>query len=154
MTSDDKKVTLNVLNDLIETSKDGAAGFHTCATDVKSPELRQLLERRSRQCEASAEELQALVVELGGTPRDDTSIGGDIHRRWVDLKAMVTGKDEKVVLSECERGEDVAKRHYRDALGHPELPMDIRAVIERQFDGVVRNHDMIKTMRDSYASRA
>ncbi|MCY1430479.1 hypothetical protein D9M71_464280 [compost metagenome] len=112
-----------------------------------------MLESRSRPCEAAAEELQTLVLDLGGTPRDDTSIGGDIHRRWVDLKAMVTGKDEHSVLSECERGEDVAKRHYRDALGHPELPMDIRMVIERQYDGVLRNHDMIKSMRDSYAGR-
>jgi hypothetical protein len=35
------------------------------------------------------------------------------------------------VLEECERGQDAAKKRYRDALGK-ELPPNVRAVVDRQ----------------------
>ncbi len=139
--------TIKVLNDLIETSKDGAAGFRTCAEDVKDSELKSLFSNRSRECEAAAQELQSVVLGLGGKPEDDTSVAGDLHRRWVDLKALVTGKDEKAILNECERGEDVAKKHYAEAL-EKELPLNVRELVQRQYAGVMRNHDQIKALRN------
>ena len=32
---------------------------------------------------------------MGGDPETSTSVSGDLHRRWVDVKAMFTGKDEE-----------------------------------------------------------
>lgn len=34
--------TLDVLNDLLQTSKDGEAGFHACAEDLRDPQLKAL----------------------------------------------------------------------------------------------------------------
>jgi uncharacterized protein (TIGR02284 family) len=70
-----------------------------------------------------------------------------LHRRWIDIKSAVMGKDVETVLNECERGEDVAKKSYRRAL-EKDLPLDIKAVIERQYQGVLQNHDAIKALRD------
>ncbi|MFI8482833.1 PA2169 family four-helix-bundle protein [Pseudomonas sp. NPDC078700] len=148
---DNSEQTIKTLNDLIETSKDGEAGFKACADDVKRADLKQIFSARSLECGQAAAELQALVLQLGGDPEDSTSLGGDIHRRWVDLKSMVTGKDDTAILNECERGEDVAKKHYKEAL-EEDLPVNIRDVVLRQQQGVLRNHDQIKALRD--ASRA
>jgi uncharacterized protein (TIGR02284 family) len=70
-----------------------------------------------------------------------------LHRRWVDLKSAITGKDDEAILNECERGEDVAVKSYRNAL-EKDLPPDIRSVVERQYNGVLRNHDQVKSLRD------
>ncbi|MQT72087.1 DUF2383 domain-containing protein, partial [Pseudomonas sp. FSL R10-0071] len=40
--TDLNKEAISVLNDLIETSKDGQEGFKTCAEDIKNPELKAL----------------------------------------------------------------------------------------------------------------
>lgn len=32
--------TLDVLNDLLQTSKDGEAGFQACAEDLRDPQLK------------------------------------------------------------------------------------------------------------------
>ncbi|MDD0843589.1 PA2169 family four-helix-bundle protein [Pseudomonas sp. Gutcm_11s] len=146
--SDTLKDTIKVLNNLIETSKDGEAGFRTCAKDVKDAQLQSLFSNRSRECAAAAGELQGLVLELGGKPEDSTSVGGDMHRRWVDLKALVTGKSDEAILNECERGEDVAKKHYSEALKETSLPVKVREVVQRQYNGVLRNHDQIKALRN------
>lgn len=143
----DNNDVISVLNDLIETSKDGEKGFRACAEDIKRPELKTLFVNRAQGCAEAAAELQQLVRSLGGDPETSTSMAGDLHRRWVDLKSLVTGKDDEAILNECERGEDVAMKSYRKAL-EKDLPANIRSVVERQFQGVQRNHDQVKALRN------
>jgi len=66
MTDDD---VVDVLNDLVETSKDGEYGFRMCAEHCRSPELRAIFERHSAECRAAAQELQTFVAEYGGRPK-------------------------------------------------------------------------------------
>jgi uncharacterized protein (TIGR02284 family) len=141
------KDVVSILNNLIETCKDGQEGFKTCAEDIKNPELKALFTKHAQECAHAAGELQAEVIALGGTPEDSTSVSGDLHRRWVDVKSIFTGKDEEAVLNEAERGEDVALKAYKEALAEP-LPANVYAIIERQFHGVQRNHDQIKALRN------
>ncbi|KTC38414.1 aldehyde dehydrogenase, partial [Pseudomonas putida] len=140
------KSVISILNNLIETCKDGQEGFKTCAEDIKNPELKALFTKHAHECAEAAGELQAEVIALGGTPEDSTSLSGDLHRRWVDVKSIFTGKDEEAVLNEAERGEDVALAAYKDALAQP-LPAHVHSIIERQQQGVQRNHDEIKALR-------
>jgi uncharacterized protein (TIGR02284 family) len=93
--------------------------------------------------------VQTIVQRLGGTPEDSVSATGRLHRRWTELKATLTGKSEQAVLDECERGEDVAKKSYKEALENQVLPPDIRAVVERQYHLVLRNHNQVKALRDA-----
>lgn len=144
----DTKDTISVLNDLIETSKDGQKGFTECANDLSTAKLKTIMVKRSQDCATAATELQQLVRSLGGKPEKDGSLSGDLHRRWVGLKDIVTGSDEASILSECERGEDVAMKSYRNAL-EKELPPDIRVVVEKQYQGVMRNHDQVKALRNA-----
>ncbi|MCQ4313273.1 PA2169 family four-helix-bundle protein [Stutzerimonas sp. VN223-3] len=149
----DTKDTISVLNDLIETSKDGEKGFLECAEDLKSPNLKTTMTQRAHDCATAAAELQQLVRTLGGDPETTTSTAGDMHRRWVDLKSMITGKSDEAILNECERGEDVALKSYRKAL-EKDLPVDVRSVVERQLQGVQRNHDQVKALRDAERARS
>jgi uncharacterized protein (TIGR02284 family) len=143
----DTKKVISILNDLIQTCKDGEAGFRVCAEDVERADLQSLFLKRAEGCAQGAAELQALVIRLGGDPETSTSFSGDLHRRWVDFRAAVSGKTDQAILNECERGEDVAKASYKRAL-EKDLPTDIRAVVQRQYEGVLRNHDEVKALRD------
>ena len=136
-----------VLNDLVETSKDGEKGFRTASEDTKNTELKTIFMRRAEDCSKGASDLQQIVMRLGGKPEEGGSVAGAMHRGWVDLKSKVTDRDDLAILEECERGEDVAKAKYRDALEET-LPDDIRAVVQRQYDGVIKNHDQIRDLRD------
>lgn len=144
MNNDD---VISTLNDLIETCKDGEQGFRTCAEDIKDAQMKSFFTSRAQACAESAAELQQEVRTLGGTPETSSSIAGALHRRWVDIKGLVTGKDDEAILNECERGEDVAKRSYETALGKA-LPANIKAIVERQYSGVMKNHDQVKAMRN------
>lgn len=145
----DRKIT-SVLNELVETSKDGEKGFRTAAEDTKNAELKTVFLRRAEDCKKGAIELQQLVSRLGGEPEEGGSVAGAMHRGWVNLKAAVSDRDDLAILEECERGEDVAKAKYRAALEDDKLPQDIRMAVQRQYDGVVRNHDQIRDLRDRF----
>jgi uncharacterized protein (TIGR02284 family) len=145
----DNDEVISILNDLIETSKDGEEGFRTCAADISDPQLKTLFSNRAQSCAMAAEELQQLVRTYGGDPETSGGFGGALHRRWVDIKAVIAGRSEQAVLEECERGEDMAVRSYRNALER-RLPPEVRALVERQYQGVLNNHDMVRGWREKY----
>ena len=145
----DRNGIVLVLNDLIETCKDGEQGFKACAADLEESDvhIKALFLERAQGCTAAAAELQELVRVYGGVPAKSSTATGALHRHWLDIKSAVLGKNSEAVLNECERGEDVAVRSYRKAL-EKELPEDVRNVVERQYQGVLQNHDRIKSLRE------
>ena len=139
---------VKVLNDLLENSRDGEYGFRACAEEVDSPQLKQVFQSRSAECAKAAGELVQLIQRFGGSPDKGGTATGAMHRGWVHVKGTVGANSALSMLEECERGEDVALAAYRDALKEP-IPADVRAVIERQYEGVRMNHDRVRAMRDA-----
>ena len=146
----DRDDVIGTLNDLIETCKDGEEGFRTCAGAVKNPQLKTFLEQKAERCRIGAAQLQQKVRELGGDPERSSSMTGQLHRFWVDIRSRITGMDEHAVLDECERGEDSAKRAYEEAL-QEDLPADVRTLIGKQYREVKMNHDSVRAMRNAMA---
>ena len=141
------------LNELIETSKDGENGFRKAAADTKDSALRAFFTQGAQRCAEGARELQDLVRSLGGDPERSGSTAAAMHRGWMNVKEAVTGRDDKAILDEVERGEDYAKAAYRKAI-EQNLPANLKAVVERQYQGVLANHDKVKALRERYRAAA
>jgi uncharacterized protein (TIGR02284 family) len=149
--TDINKESIDLLNDLIETSKDGQKGFETSAEDLKNPQLKSFFLARASDCASAVRELQAEVRALGGDPETSSSATATLHRAWVDLKSMVTGKSDEAILNEVERGEDVALKSYKKAMEkatEKAMPASVIGLIKNQLDGTQRNHDQVKALRD------
>jgi uncharacterized protein (TIGR02284 family) len=142
----DRDDVIGTLNDLIETCKDGEEGFRTCADAVKNPQLKSFFEQKAERCRIGGGQLQQKVRELGGDPERSSSMTGQLHRFWVNIRATIAGMDDHAILDECERGEDSAKQAYEDAL-KDDLPGDVRRVVENQYREVKTNHDRVKELR-------
>ena len=127
-------MTIDKLNTLIETCKDGEYGFRACAEHVKSRELKSVFLSRADGCQRGATELQALVARSAARPTPAAASAGTMHRGWVSVVGTLTGHSDQAMLDECERGEDVALERYRGALKEP-LPAD---VMTRGADAVRR----------------
>ncbi len=140
--------TISTLNNLIEACKDGQNGFKEAAEGVERSDLKSLFYEASQQRSQFAGELQSLVRELGGDPEDSGSVSAAIHRGWINIKSVVTGKDETAILNECERGEDSAVSSYKDAL-EEDLPANVRTIVQKQADTVKATHDKVKALRDT-----
>ena len=138
------------LNKLLETTKDGESGFRTCADAVKNDGLKRVFEDAARKCDEGAKELDAKIRSLGKEPAASGTAAGALHRAWTNVKSSVTGMDDHAVLAECERGEDVAKRAYEEALLE-DLPSDVKELVHHQYEGVKANHNRIRNLRNQTA---
>jgi uncharacterized protein (TIGR02284 family) len=143
----------SVLNELIETSIDGEKGFFKAAEDAHAAELKSLFTQCAQRCRQGAAELQSQVRAQGASPENSGSAAGALHRGWVSVREALSHRDDAAILEECERGEDRAKAAYKKGLGKA-LPPDIRAIVERQYQGVIANHDRVRELRDRYRAHA
>ena len=151
--SGDRGDVIDALQDLVECCKDGEYGFRTSAEQAKRQDLKTTFEQRAQDCRRGADELNEKIRSLGGKVEDGGSALGAMHRGWVSVKSTLSTYDDKAVLEECERGEDNALARYRKALKQ-DLPAGIKQLVERQMQGVQRNHDQIKMLRDQFRAAA
>ena len=138
---------------LIQTSIDGERGFMKAAEDAHDPELKSLFNQCAQRCRDGAAELQSQAQAQGARPDTSGSASGGLHRAWVSLREALFERDDKAILEECERSEDHAKAAYKKALGK-DLPANIRAIVERQYQGVIANHNRVRDLRDRYRATA
>ena len=104
--------TISTLNNLIETCKDGQEGFKQAAEGIERSDVKSVFYELGQQRAKFAGELQGLVREMGGDPETTSSTVGALHRGWINIKSVITGKDDAAILNEAERGEDVAVNAY------------------------------------------
>lgn len=142
----------SVLNNLIETLKDGQEGFKQAAEGVSNLSLKSLFRGYSDQRSRFATALQSEARQHGETePETSSSATGALHRGWINLKSAITGGDEHAILAECERGEDSAVAEYKKALDDGLSP-SAQELVSSQFAEVKAAHDRIRNLRDAAKS--
>ncbi|MFL6724280.1 MAG: ferritin-like domain-containing protein [Sphingomicrobium sp.] len=140
----DDKTTLNTL---LATLTDSINGYRDSAENIENGNFKQLFLECAEERSRVAEDLRAEVRRLGGDPNDDGSFMGKTHQVFLDLKAAITGRDDKAIINEVERGEDYLKEKFEAALRNDKLAGDSRAVVERAFESVRRGHDRIAEIK-------
>ena len=94
------------------------------------------------------EELREQVVQAGGDPPDDGSLMGTTHQRFLDLKAAITGRDDKAIINEVERGEDYLKEKFETLTSEEDLMSpELRAAVQRAWSPFVK--DMTRSVSSS-----
>ncbi|UOQ64520.1 PA2169 family four-helix-bundle protein [Hymenobacter volaticus] len=142
------KATQAVLNELLETLKDGEKGYSEALTDVEDQDLKEVFKKYAVQRDGYLTELEDQMHQLNLKADEESSITGTIHRAFINLKAAVTSKSRESILNECERGEDYAVKAYQTAL-KAELPGQLKTIIEKQYQGIQQGHDEIKALRNA-----
>jgi uncharacterized protein (TIGR02284 family) len=140
----------STLNELIQTCKDGENGFRAAAESVEDSNLRHLFESYAQQRAEFATELQLEVRRLAEDPEETVHVTAAFHRGGLDIKADLTGRDEAMVIAECEQSEDVAVQVYRKSLVS-DLPNDLRIIVERQLLEIKEAHDHLRSLERSHA---
>ena len=138
-----------IIDDLIETLKDGQEGFEQAAESVKDPQLKSLFSEYSQQRARFAVELRSKAQSPDEREsKMSGSAAGALHRGWINLKSAVTQGDDHAILAECERGEDSAVEEFRKAL-NDDLSVPVQEMVSRQYAEIKQAHDRVKHLRDA-----
>ncbi|AYA36220.1 PA2169 family four-helix-bundle protein [Hymenobacter oligotrophus] len=155
MATDNQNSALRgVLNELVETLKDGERGYSEALTDVKDQDLKQVFKQYAVQRDSYLTELENAMHNLNMRPaeaKEDKmdSVIGTAHRAWINIKSVVTGNDRKAILDECERGEDYAVKAFQKAVQSDALPHEIKSIVEKQYNGIKQAQDQIRMLKES-----
>ena len=131
-----------VLNSLIEICRDGEKGFDNAAGHVQDEVLRKLFLDVATQRRAFAEALLPHAHRLGGASDSEGSGAARLHRRWMNLRGVLSGHNDLAIVSEAERGEDAALDAYKTALAGV-LPPTARDLVEQQCADVQASRDRV-----------
>ena len=134
------------LETLTSTLIDSVNGYRDAAGDAEGHQFQQLFRQMADERSQVAEDLRSEIRRLGGNPPDDGSFLGKTHQRFMDLKAAVTGRDDKAIINEVERGEDHLKEKFETALNADTDPQ-VRSVIERAYQSVRKGHDRVSNLK-------
>lgn len=137
---------ISVLNNLIETCKDGEEGFRSAGDAVEDHDLRTLFHMYAQQRARFRAELNSEVLRHGGDPATSGHLSATLHRGWLNIKTAVAGKEPSVIVEECERGEDAAVKAYEDALKKV-LPSDLLEIVRRQYAEIKSAHDAVRNIK-------
>lgn len=150
----EKEKTIDVLNTLIEINNDRIEGYDTASEETEDQDLKTLFVQLSQTSQICKLELVNEVVKLGGKPIEGTKTTGKIFRVWMDVKAALTGKDRKSILSSCEFGEDTAVDTYNKALINnlENITAEQQRMLVAQHALIKADHDKVKMMRDALVS--
>lgn len=140
-----------VLNGLIETTLDSMKGYEDAANDAESTQYATMFADFARDRAKVATDLQNQVRSLGGEPELDSSVLAAAHRTFMDLKQAITGKDDKAIIQEVERGEDHIKAKFEDAMKDGDLTAATQAAITEAFASVREGHDKMSALKHSMA---
>lgn len=121
---------IDTLNGLIATTLGSVKGYTQAAKESDPGRYGALFTSRVSERQQVATRLQQQVATLGGKPEDDGTIVAGAHRLFINLKAAVTGHEDKAIINEVEAGEDHTKARYEDALVDRELSPAVRTLIE------------------------
>jgi uncharacterized protein (TIGR02284 family) len=144
--------TIKILEELVETCRDGQEGYRDAADHVTDSNLRHFFNEQSLSRAGFAGELEQELIAAGKhDPNRSGSASAAMHRAWIDLKSALGGGDH-AILTSVESGEDSATSSYKKALQNPNLPENLAAAVRRQLASIEAAHDHVRSLRDTRAA--
>ena len=125
-------------NILIAKLLDSIDGYQKSAADSDNQALADKFNARARERQSAVTKLQAAVATAGGNPDDDGTVLAGAHRAFLNLKEVVTGKDDKAIVAEIERGEDYARASSKRPWPMPICPPPLLPLPTRHGNRSVR----------------
>ena len=132
---------VSVLNSLIETTIDSVDGYRHSAGEATSDTFGEMFRRRAEERQQVVDRLREKVRELGGTPEEEGGLLAKAHRQFLSLRDAVTGKDDKAVIAEVDRGESYLNGKWEAALADTELSAGTQRLLRECYQSVRSGHD-------------
>jgi uncharacterized protein (TIGR02284 family) len=135
--------TIRTLNRLIRACRDGEEFCEGCSEAVDSSGLGSILRYRAEEWGRLGDELQALVLLLGGEPATGASLTVLGLRAWLFVRTATLPPSELAVLDHWQRIQERALEAYEEAIGGY-LPERIRRTVSLQADRIAERLEHIE----------
>jgi uncharacterized protein (TIGR02284 family) len=143
---------VTVLNSLIETTIDSIDGYRHSAGEATNEQFAEIFRKRAQEREEVVGLLRRRVTELGGTSEDDGSLLAKAHRQFLSLRDAVTGRDDKSVIAEVDRGESYLNGKWEAALADDGVSVETQRLLRECYQSVRSGHEQWEQMNKSLSA--
>lgn len=145
--NDTLQKAIDDLNYLIAVNSARIDQYHSAEEKVENKNLQTLFQRMDAESNSHITRLAALIQDHGGEVEKGTTLSGDLHRIWLDVKSALTGNDSKAILTALECAERSTLDAYNRILesGY-DLPEEDLAIIRQQRQLVEDAHAAIERL--------
>ncbi|SDS48578.1 PA2169 family four-helix-bundle protein [Gramella sp. MAR_2010_147] len=140
------KEVSNKLNELLEKNYDAEKGYKLAAEKVKRQDLKSFFTQRAQERYDFGHELKSEIRNFGENPDKGSSLKGDVHRSWMNLKASLSNDKDESVLEEAIRGEKSAVEEYENVMKEKEMPASTQNILMKQKNAIVASLNEVKTL--------
>lgn len=134
------------LNDLLEKNYDSEKGYQLAEEKVNDPRLKEIFKSRAQNRYDQGHALKAEIKKYGESPDKGTSVKGDIHRTWMNIKSSLSSNKEEAILEEAIRGEKAAVADYDDVIGEANIPASTKELLTKQRDHIKNALEKVKNL--------
>nr|AOE06986.1 conserved hypothetical protein [uncultured bacterium] len=124
------------LNELLTKNYDAEAGYKLASDAAENGPLKGYFNRQAKQRYDFGHHIKNEIKSYGQDPDKGTSVAGDIHRAWMNLKSTVSSNSDEAILKEAIRGENNAVEEYQNILSEPHLPPTTEAILSTQLKAI------------------
>jgi uncharacterized protein (TIGR02284 family) len=143
--------TIRTLNRLIRGCRGAEAICLACSKTRGALQLGSVLRHRGEEWGRYGDELQALVLMLGGEPATGSPVGAWARRMWVLTKGLLLGSSEALVLDEWRFEQQRVLSRYDEAMrGY--LARRIRRTVSVQAARIEQRLEQIQLLRHGYSA--
>jgi uncharacterized protein (TIGR02284 family) len=143
---------VTVLNSLIETTIDSVDGYRHSAGEATNEQFAEIFRKRAQEREEVVGLLRRRVVELGGEPEEEGGLLAKAHRQFLSLRDAVTGRDDKAVVAEVDRGESYLNGKWETALADEGLSAETQRLLRECYQSVRSGHEQWEQMNKSLSA--
>lgn len=134
------------LNELLQKNYDAEKGYKLAAEKVKNENLKSFFSERAKERYDFGHELKTEIRNFGESPEKGSSLAGDAHRSWMNLKASLSGDKDESVLEEAVRGEKAAVEEYEKAIDVSEIPASTANILMKQKNAIIAALNEVKAL--------
>lgn len=136
------------LNDLLTKNYDAEAGYKLATEQVNSSRLKGFFSRQQEERYNFGHELKEEIKSYGESPEKGTSLKGDAHRTWMNLKSTFTSNNEEAILEEAVRGEKTAVEEYNQIITETTLPPSTKNMLIKHRDTIQNALTRVSAMEE------
>lgn len=135
------------LNNLIATTFDSVDGYAEAGKNSHSDRHIALFKARMVERKAVISTLRGEVIRLGGKPDEDGTVLGGVQRVFLNLKSVVTSRDEAAIVTEVAQGEDHLKAKFAFAIADAELSPTVMRLIRECYTLIKQGHEQMRDLK-------
>lgn len=108
------------LKELIQIANDSTEFYTDAAKEVRTPQIAELFTRMAGHKKSIASTLGTRLSALGETPPESGTVVGWLRQAYAEMRATITGDQEKEYVAQLEDTEDRLLHHFEEAINDPE----------------------------------